>query len=461
MYLYRLSADSTLFINSPASLIGEYDNVIAGFGPPLSLTPLTGDIALVEDGTSPVNDGCETITNAAAIAGKIALVDRGLCTFVSKVETLQSIGAIAVIVINNVPGAPIGMGGTGGDFINIPSVMISQADGELIKLALLNGPVSATLVGGEEELRDSDLDNGIVAHEYGHGVSNRLTGGAMDADCLYNQEQMGEGWSDYMAIVLTMLPGDMPGTLRGKGTYVMGQETTGGGFRPAPYSTDFAVNDYTYGDTNDPALTQPHGVGFVWATMLWDLTWALIDEHGLDPDMYTGTGGNNMAIQLMMDGLKLQPCEPGFVDGRNAILQADLMNNGGANECIIWNAFAQRGLGLSADQGSSYDRFDQVEAFDLPAACLNVGISDRSDLLQGMQLMPNPANDQVTITVVRPSLVQGTISVLSVDGRLIKNDIFPSGSTTFALDIAGMAPALYVIELRVGDQVLKQRLVVN
>ena len=74
-------------------------------------------------------------------------------------------------------------------------------------------------------------------------------------------------------------------------------------------------------------------------------------------------------MALVIEGLKLQPCNPGFVDGRDAILQADQMLYGGANECLIWQVFAARGLGYSADQGSSNSRSDQTESFDLPAAC--------------------------------------------------------------------------------------------
>ncbi|MEI2749518.1 MAG: M36 family metallopeptidase [Ferruginibacter sp.] len=51
--------------------------------------------------------------------------------------------------------------------------------------------------------RDGDLDNGIIVHEYGHGVSNRLTGGPANTSCLSNAEQGGEGWSDYLALMLT------------------------------------------------------------------------------------------------------------------------------------------------------------------------------------------------------------------------------------------------------------------
>jgi hypothetical protein len=215
---------------------------------------------------------------------------------------------------------------------------------------------------------DGDFDNGIIAHEYGHGISTRLTGGPNNSSCLRNAEQAGEGWSDWFGLMLTMKPGDTGAKRRGIGTYVQNQPTTGGGIRPAPYSTDFAVNNYTYGATNNEALTAPHGVGFVWATALWDLTWAFVDKYGFDANLYTGKAGNNKAMQLVIDGLKLQPCNPGFVDARDALLAADRANNAGANQQLIWTVFARRGLGFSAKQGLSTSRSDQVEAFDLPPA---------------------------------------------------------------------------------------------
>ncbi|MBK8339036.1 MAG: M36 family metallopeptidase [Flavobacteriales bacterium] len=176
--------------------------------------------------------------------------------------------------------------------------------------------------------RDSDLDNGIIVHEYGHGISNRLVGGPSNTSCLFNAEQMGEGWSDYFGLMLTMEPGDQGTDARGIGTYVLGQPVSGLGIRPSPYSTNFGVNAYTYASTNS-GLSQPHGIGFVWCTMLWELTWDLIAQYGFDADIYNGTGGNNIAMQLVMDGLKLTACNPGFVDGRDAILLADQINNGG------------------------------------------------------------------------------------------------------------------------------------
>ncbi len=224
--------------------------------------------------------------------------------------------------------------------------------------------------------RDSDLDNGVIVHEYGHGISNRLVGGPSNSNCLGNAEQMGEGWSDYFGLVMTMKPGDTRTQGRGIGTYLLGQPITGVGIRPARYSTSFGVNGFTYASTNNTsAISQPHGIGFVWCTTLWEMTWDLIDTYGFDPDIYNGTGGNNIAMQLVIDGLKLLPCNPGMVDGRDAILLADQLNNGGTNQDLIWAAFARRGLGSSASQGSTSSRTDQVEAFDLPLPN-NVGVTE-------------------------------------------------------------------------------------
>lgn len=224
--------------------------------------------------------------------------------------------------------------------------------------------------------RDSDLDAGIIAHEYGHGLSNRLTAGPAAAGCLSNTEQMGEGWSDYLGAILTIEEGDTGVDRRGMGTYVLGQTITGRGIRAFPYSTDFAINPQTYDDIMTASV--PHGVGSIWATMLWDMTWLLIDKYGFDSDIYNGTGGNNIAFQLVVEGLKLQPCSPGFVDGRDAILAADQALYGGANQCDIWQAFSNRGLGFSAQQGSSASRSDGVESFDLPPSCLDTVVIQKS-----------------------------------------------------------------------------------
>lgn len=367
MYLWSPSAGSDLLtVNSPSGVAGSYNAVEAGFGPGIPATPITANLALPNDGTPDNYDLCTDPLDPNILTGKIAIIMRGTCQFNQKVQRAQDFGAVAVIVVNNVAGAPIAMGGTSVT-ITIPSVMISNADGLALIAAIENGDIiNATLASAGVFALDGDFDNGIIAHEYGHGISNRLTGGPNDSGCLGNEEQMGEGWSDWFAMMMTMEPGDLATDARGMGTYASGEPITGGGIRPAPYSTNLNVNDFTYGATNNNSVSQPHGIGFVWATMLWDLNWALIDDYGWDPDLISGNGGNNIAMNLVMTGLKLQPCSPGFVDGRDAILAADQLLHNGANECLIWTVFANRGLGFSANQGDADSRSDQVEAFDLP-----------------------------------------------------------------------------------------------
>jgi hypothetical protein len=75
--------------------------------------------------------------------------------------------------------------------------------------------------------RDGDLDNGVIAHEYGHGVSNRLTGGPGNVGCLNNSEQMGEGWSDLLGLMLSIEPGDAGVDARGSGTWLLGEGPNG------------------------------------------------------------------------------------------------------------------------------------------------------------------------------------------------------------------------------------------
>jgi hypothetical protein len=237
--------------------------------------------------------------------------------------------------------------------------------------------------------RDGDLDNMVIVHEYGHGISNRLTGGAGNSGCLNNTEQMGEGWSDWFGLMMTLEVGDQGTDSRGVGTWLIGENPGDPGIREHPYSTDMLINPHTYNDITGAAI--PHGIGSVWCAMLWEMTWGLIDAHGFDPDFYFGTGGNNIAMALVTEALKLQPCNPGFVDGRDAILAADLALYGGANESIIWTAFAKRGLGFSADQGSSNSRSDGTEAFDLPFPI--IAFTDISlDIIEGSGLEMPPAS---------------------------------------------------------------------
>ncbi len=226
--------------------------------------------------------------------------------------------------------------------------------------------------------RDSALDNGILIHEYTHGLSNRLTSGPSNAGALDTLQSagLGEGWSDWMALMLTQIPSDAAGDRRPVGNYALGQSTAGGGIRTLPYSYSLAINDLTFGDIIDQL--DEHFLGEVWASTLWDLNWALIGGNSLDPnlpqaglgfspDLLNGNAGNTLALQLVIDGMKLQRTTPTFLEARDAILSADMVLTGGANQLTIWTVFARRGMGYSADDGGSSNASFVTEAFDLPA----------------------------------------------------------------------------------------------
>jgi hypothetical protein len=405
---------------------GDYEATGATFGPRLPDTgPIPGAIVLVDDGVAggTVNDGCEPFTG---VAGKLALLERGFCTFSAKAFNAQNAGALGVIVANNVPGLPVTMGFTAPiPAITIPSVMISLADSTLIRANL---PASGILQIDPTRAinRDSDLDSGVIAHEYGHGISNRLTGGPNVVNCLQNAEQMGEGWSDWFALNLTSSPADTALTARGVGNYLNYEGPDGNGIRPTPYSTDMTVDPATYASVADPAISLPHGIGYVWNSMLWEVYWNLVDRYGYHANLYDPwtAGGNNLALQLVMDGLKFQPCSPGFVDGRDAILAADRALTAGANQCEIWRGFAKRGLGFSASQGLSTNRFDGVPAFDLPAACRAAVFGGFRPPIYGPPVV-NVANAGSTVPV-KFSVAGG--AVLGVDSQAVGcDDLVPTG----------------------------------
>jgi cysteine-rich repeat protein len=336
---------------------------MAGFGDSLVTTgPIEGRLVVVDDGVAPLGDGCQAFTLEA---GDIPLMDRGACNFTVKVKNAQNAGALGAVIANNVAGGLVTMSGVDASIV-IPAIFITQATGDLIKGQLGVG-VTATLVSVAD--RDASFDDLVIAHEYGHGVSNRLTGGPSNVNCLDLAQPagMGEGWSDFLGLLFTASSGDQGEEPRAVGNYLIGAPPSGPGIRNFPYSTDLGVSPLTYSYL--AVLNQPHGVGEVWAAALWEIYWSLVDVYGFDPDLIAGTGGNTIALELVLDGMKLQPCEPTFLDARDAILAADDTANEGVHECLLWAGFAKRGIGLSATEGSGPNDVFVSEAFDYPSQC--------------------------------------------------------------------------------------------
>jgi len=369
MFLWNSGTEGLLTVNAPTDIAGIYDVSHPGdWGGQITMTPLTAEAAIVNDGSPTPTMACEELINPAEVAGKIAIIDRGICQFSTKAFNAQEAGAVGAIICNFEDVLQgLGPGDLAGS-VTIPVISMRSSDCATIRGFAGNG-LELTFVEPANSgpgFVSGGIDNGVIAHEYGHGISIRTIGGGNNVGCLNNGEQMGEGISDFFSLVTTVKPGDTGEMSKGIGTYTQRQPTDGRGIRRYPYSTDMVTNPVTYKDIVGEAQ---HARGTIWASVLWDMFWLLVDEHGFDNDYYEGVGGNNIAVHLAMEGMRLSPCGPGYIDGRDAILAADELLYNGANQCIIWEAFAGRGMGVDADQVSANNTSDGFEDFGRPGEC--------------------------------------------------------------------------------------------
>ncbi len=310
-----------------------------------------------------------------------------------------------------------GLGGAGGD----PVQADAQDEAGIVDGARCNANMGTPGDGASPRMQmyecgiqDGDLDNEVIIHEYTHGVHSRLI-----PTLTGSQGGMSEGWGDFFAISFLSQPGDdLNGTWRiGRWLFFPG------GIRRQPYATDQSIFTRTYADivdgsfctgrvcSNDPSIPcvndaacgagnqcvgrgcsfdyqcQPpvttipqgicvaevHNTGELWAETLWLARANLVRKYGF------ATGGQT-TNQLVIDGMKLAAPSPDFLDVRDAILSADLADNGGVNQCLLWDAFANMGLGASALTTGPSD-INPVEAFDTPSACTpNVRVSGATDM---------------------------------------------------------------------------------
>ena len=142
--------------------------------------------------------------------------------------------------------------------------------------------------------RDSDMESTVMTHEYGHGVSNRLTGGPSNASALgaLQSAGMGEGWSDFWSLMFRQVTATETLDARGIGMYLLGQANSGLGIRQYRYDFDIAnqsLETFLNFGTGSGQSTESHAVGTRWASTLWDLNHLLISKYGYEPNIYNST----------------------------------------------------------------------------------------------------------------------------------------------------------------------------
>jgi hypothetical protein len=371
MQMYVFHPFTRVRVNSPAGIAGDRTAGRAAFGP--QAFSVTADVVLVNDGSGTVTDACQAIVNS--VAGKIALIDRTAsdCAFVTKVLNAQAAGAVGAIIADH--GAGI-VTMTGGGAITIPALMISQPDGSALKTALGSGAVNVTLM--RSLARDGTIDNQIVAHEWGHYISNRLVGNASGLSNIQGRG-MGEGWGDFHALMITIRPEDAfaPSGPNFTGVYAMGGYALHNslfgtnayyfGVRRYPYSTELAKNPLTFRHIQNgvplpvgPPLAfgasgannaQVHNTGEVWCTMLWECYASLLRATG----RLTFDQARDRMRDYLVAGYKMTPGAPTFLEARDAILAAAYATDA-ADFADLCAAFARRGAGVGAvapDRNSS------------------------------------------------------------------------------------------------------------
>ena len=299
-------------------------------------------------------------------------------------------------------------------------IVVAQPDGQSPRMML--SYTTNTNSSDAPTSRDFALENGVIAHEYGHGVLERLVGGPNYFSNYQQDSQIGamhEGTGDYFGLMFLMGQTSAPDDAVELGKWTgpiftpLDPDRVDPGVRRSAYSYDFAVNPITFDQWNDedsPLLlggatipnNEVHNAGEIWAATLHDMTWELIAKYGgatgaenfepgfmdvafnenlgdavsklavsrhllqqtfngpvfLDTAIFSSTGpdlldlttgANNLAFQLVMDGMKLAPIQPSFSEMRDSIMAADIALTGGVNLDVIWKAFARRGLGFSSD----------------------------------------------------------------------------------------------------------------
>ena len=274
-----------------------------------------------------------------------------------------------------------GRGGVGND-----ALQADAQDGSGTNNANFSTPPDGTaprmqmyLFTGASPHRDACFDAEIVLHEHTHGLSNRLVGGGVGISALQSGG-MGEGWSDFYGLALLSQNGDNVNGNYAAGaycTYMLSGMTQNYyyGIRRYPYSTDMTKNPLTLKDIDPTKYSTHSGIpmspimgnspsevhcqGEVWCVTLWEARANLINKYGW-------TLGNQLILQIVTDGMKLSPANPTFLQARDAIIQADLVDNGGANKSQLWAAFAKRGMGASAVVPASTTTTGVTEAYDLP-----------------------------------------------------------------------------------------------
>ena len=211
---------------------------------------------------------------------------------------------------------------------------------------------------------DGDFDMTVIGHEYTHAISNRMVAGPNAGLTGPQAGAMGESWSDLMAIEYLNEHGYVPA---GQNPFTIGEYVTSDG-NAGIRNYNMSASPLNYSDVAyDLVGQQVHADGEIWSATNFDIRQALIGRYGAGsaaPQKSCANGatpvtacpGNRRWAQLVFDSFLLMAAgNVSMIDARDAMLGADMIRFGGANQDLLWNAFAKRGLGEAAFSNTNAD----------------------------------------------------------------------------------------------------------
>lgn len=339
-----------------------------------------------------------------------------------------------------------GRGGSGNDFVLAQGQDFSGTSNAnfLTPSDGTPGRMQMFIFNGPNPDRSSGLDQEILIHELTHGTSNRLHNNANGLNATQSGG-MGEGWSDFYARSLLSTADEDVNGIYGAGGYstldITAPTAYGSnyyyGIRRFPYAVKTTVggpnnkphNPLTFADIDagkinltDGAFSRGpigsssahavHNIGEVWCMALLEVRARLINRMGF-------AAGNQRMLQLVTDGMKLDPSNPTLLDGRNSILAASTASGGGAaEEADIWAGFAARGMGFGATvTPAATTPITVTESFNTPNLLLGTvsiaaedcqdanGAADPGETVQLAVQLTNPLGTPatgVTATITNP-----------------------------------------------------------
>jgi extracellular elastinolytic metalloproteinase len=232
---------------------------------------------------------------------------------------------------------------------------------------------------------DGDFDMSVIGHEYTHAISNRMVAGPNAGLSGAQAGAMGESWSDLDAMEILNEYGFVP--VADENPYAVGPYVTGDkragirnyGMNQSPLNYSDVGYDFVCNAATCPLLTQVHADGEIWSATNFAIRQAMIARYGAGTptsqaacaDGFVSVGscpGNRRWIQLMFDAWLLMAAgNVSMLDARDAMIAADQIRFGGANQDLLWNVFASRGFGEGASSSGTNDA-DPVPSFASPYA---------------------------------------------------------------------------------------------